>query len=87
MTSITVVNYYEILGISNDATTKDINSAYKRLALKHHPDKAGGSTESIDEFRKVRISSLFSLIFILRHCYCYYHLHSPPRPFLIPTQI
>ncbi|PLB41429.1 DnaJ domain protein [Aspergillus candidus] len=54
MTSITVVNYYEILGISNDATTKDINSAYKRLALKHHPDKAGGSTESIDEFRKIQ---------------------------------
>ncbi|PKY04851.1 DnaJ-domain-containing protein [Aspergillus campestris IBT 28561] len=54
MTSIAVVNYYEILGITNDATTKDINSAYKRLALKHHPDKSGGSTESIDEFRKIQ---------------------------------
>ncbi|PLN78098.1 hypothetical protein BDW42DRAFT_196138 [Aspergillus taichungensis] len=54
MTSITVVNYYEVLGISNDATTKDINSAYKRLALKHHPDKTGGSSESIDEFRKIQ---------------------------------
>ena len=59
MTSITVVNSYEVLGISNNATTKDINSAYKRLALKHHPDKTGGDNESIDEFRKVRIIWLF----------------------------
>ncbi|KAL2863895.1 DnaJ domain protein [Aspergillus lucknowensis] len=46
---------YEILGISPDATLKDINGAYKRLALKHHPDKAGtGGDDAALEFRKIQ---------------------------------
>ena len=50
-----VTNYYSILGISHNSTLKDINSAYKKLALKHHPDKQGtGSADvSNDEFQKV----------------------------------
>ncbi|KAL4866812.1 DnaJ domain-containing protein [Aspergillus spectabilis] len=47
------MNCYEVLEISADATLKDINSAYKRLALKHHPDKAEGDDAAI-EFRKIQ---------------------------------
>ncbi|GCB26738.1 diphthamide biosynthesis protein 4 [Aspergillus awamori] len=51
-----VTNYYSILGISHNSTLKDINSAYKKLALKHHPDKQGtGSADlSNDEFQKIQ---------------------------------
>lgn len=31
-------NYYEILGVSQNATIKDIKSAYRKLVMKYHPD-------------------------------------------------
>jgi hypothetical protein len=49
----TWTNCYEILSISPTADIKDINSAYKKLALKHHPDKTGADDAHI-EFQKVR---------------------------------
>lgn len=32
-------NYFEILGLSKDAKTRDIKTAYRKLAGKYHPDK------------------------------------------------
>ncbi|KAL5365372.1 hypothetical protein BJX96DRAFT_181667 [Aspergillus floccosus] len=48
------MNCYEVLGITQDADLKEINSAYKRLALHYHPDKTGGDNVSVDEFRKIQ---------------------------------
>mgnify|MGYP001582858181 FL=1 len=41
-------DYYEILGISKDSSSDEIKKAYKKLALKHHPDK-GGDAEKFKE--------------------------------------
>ena len=42
-------DYYKILGLSKDARPEDIRKAYKRLAIKHHPDKAKGDKKVAEE--------------------------------------
>ena len=47
-------NYYDILGIPKDASEQDIKRAYRKLALKYHPDK--NSAPDAEEKFKVTIS-------------------------------
>lgn len=47
-----MVDYYEILEVSKDASQDDIRRSYHRLALKYHPDKAG--EEGAARFKEVQ---------------------------------
>ena len=49
----TEVDYYELLGCSRDADDGTIKSAYRRLAMKYHPDKNGGCKENEAKFKAV----------------------------------
>ncbi len=42
-------DYYEILGISKGASADEIKKAFRKLAVKHHPDKEGGDEKKFKE--------------------------------------
>lgn len=46
------MNYYDILGIPNKSLLEDIKKAYKKLALKYHPDKPHGNRDKFEQISK-----------------------------------
>ena len=44
------MNYYKTLGLESNATADEVKQAYRKLAMKHHPDRGGSETE----FKKIK---------------------------------
>ena len=53
-------DFYEVLGIERNASSEDIKKAYRKLAIKYHPDKNPGDQKAEEKFKE--ISAAFEVL-------------------------
>ena len=51
-------DYYDVLGVSKDASDSEIKKAYRKAAMKYHPDKFSGADEKEKHEAEVKFKEI-----------------------------
>ena len=59
-------DYYEVLGVDRSASSEELKKAYRKVAMKYHPDRNPGDEEAEEKFKEASEAfEVFSIVHAL----------------------